>query len=226
MKTLLFTLIVLSVPIWAQPRGGMMLRSPAFQALDADRDGVVSAAELADAPAALKALDKNGDGKLTEDEVRPRFGEGRGGRGGRGRGDEPGETATPDADEMVRTLLAFDKNGDGTLTKEELPERMQGIFDRADSNHDGLLTAEEIRKAAVPAQQGRGEGRGGRGGGPSFMRMDPILAAIDTDSDGEISAAELAASSKSLKKLDTNADGRLSEDEVRIQGFGRGRGRQ
>ena len=233
MKTILFALTVLSAPIWAQPRGGMTMRSPAFQALDADRDGTISAAELANAPASLKALDRNGDGKLTEDEVRPQFGEGRGRRGGGG--DEPGETAAPSADEMVQTLMAFDKNGDGKLTKDELPERMQGIFDRADANHDGVLTADEIRKSAQsggPAQQGRGErregreGRGGRGEGPRFMRMDPILAAIDTDSDGEISAAELAASAQSLKKLDANGDGRLSDDEVRIQGFGRGRGRQ
>jgi Ca2+-binding EF-hand superfamily protein len=219
------------MPVWAQPRGGMMMRSPAFQALDADRDGAISAAELANAPGSLKALDKNGDGKLTEDEVRPQFG----GRGRGGRGDEPGETAAPSADEMVQTLMAFDKNGDGKLTKDELPERMQGLFDRADANHDGVLTADEIRKSAQsggPAQQGLGErregheGRGARGEGPSFVRMDPILAAIDTNSDGEISAAELAQSSQSLKKLDTNGDGRLSEDEVRIQGFGRGRGRQ
>jgi Ca2+-binding EF-hand superfamily protein len=222
-KSILFALTVLSVPIWAQPRGGMPMRSPAFQALDADRDGVISAAELANAPASLRALDKNGDGKLTEDEVRPQFG----GRGRGGRGDEPGETAGPSADELVQTLMGFDKNGDGKLTKDELPERMQGLFDRADANHDGVLTADEIRKSAqsaAPAQQGRGRDGGGRG--PSFMRMDPILAAIDTDSDGEISAAELAASAKSLKKLDANGDGRLSEDEVRIQGFGRGRGRQ
>jgi len=56
------------------------MRSPAFQALDTDKDGVISAAELANAAESLKVLDKNGDGKLTEDEVRPQMG-GRGGRG-------------------------------------------------------------------------------------------------------------------------------------------------
>ena len=37
-------------------------------ALDANHDGVIDASEIANAPAALKALDKNGDGKLTPDE--------------------------------------------------------------------------------------------------------------------------------------------------------------
>lgn len=139
--------MTLAAAAWAQPRGGMMMRSPAFQALDADHDGVVSAAELANAAKALQTLDQNGDGKLTEDEVRPQMGGGRG-RGGRGRG-EPGVASGPSADEMVQTLMAFNKNGDGKLTKDELPERMQGLFDRADANHDGVLTADEIRNGLV-----------------------------------------------------------------------------
>jgi Ca2+-binding EF-hand superfamily protein len=210
-----------------------VVRSLAFTALDADKDGVISAAEIANAPAALKTLDRNGDGKITEDEVRPQM-DGRGGRG-----DEPGETAAPSADEMVKMLMAFDKNGDGQLTRDEVPERMAGLFDRADADKNGILTVEEIRKAAqataAPAR-GRGErpegfrgGRGGpEGGPPSFMRLDPILAALDTNGDGEISAEELAAAASALKKLDTNGDGQLSADEVRINfgpGFGPGRGR-
>ena len=37
-------------------------------ALDANHDGVIDADEIANASAALKTLDKNGDGKLTRDE--------------------------------------------------------------------------------------------------------------------------------------------------------------
>jgi len=44
---------------------------PLVRVLDADGDGVISADEIANAPAALKKLDKNGDGKLTPDELRP-----------------------------------------------------------------------------------------------------------------------------------------------------------
>jgi len=42
-----------------------------FTALDANHDGVIDANEIANAPAALKTLDKNGDGQLTRDELRP-----------------------------------------------------------------------------------------------------------------------------------------------------------
>ena len=114
-----------------------MMRTPAFTTLDSDSDGTISATEIAKAATALKALDKNGDGKLTEDEVRPAFG------GRRGGGDEPGETQAPSAADMVKALMAFDKNGDGKLTRDEVPERMQGLFDRADADKNGRASCRE-----------------------------------------------------------------------------------
>ena len=44
---------------------------PLFAALDANHDGVIDQAEIANASAALLKLDKNGDGKLTRDELMP-----------------------------------------------------------------------------------------------------------------------------------------------------------
>jgi len=44
---------------------------PLIAALDANHDGVIDETEIANASAALKTLDKNGDGKLTIDELRP-----------------------------------------------------------------------------------------------------------------------------------------------------------
>jgi hypothetical protein len=69
-------------------------RAPLVLALDANKDGEISAEEIANAPAALKTLDKNGDGKLTRDEIRPPDAPRGGRRGGQG-GDALGEGNGP-----------------------------------------------------------------------------------------------------------------------------------
>ncbi|MFO1488003.1 MAG: hypothetical protein U1F65_05965 [Verrucomicrobiota bacterium] len=73
-------------------QGGQGMRGrrpvpPLINALDANHDGVIDADEIANASAALKKLDKNGDGKLTQDELMPQgMGPGNGqGQGGPGR---------------------------------------------------------------------------------------------------------------------------------------------
>ena len=195
------------------PRGGrpnMMTFMPVLIALDADKNGEISGKEMANAAVALKSLDKNNDGKLTEDELRPNrppggFGggrpggdqqgrdgdrgnmrggeQGRGGFGGRPGGDQgqgrggfggppQGGGARPDPAEMVERLMAFDKNKDGKLGKDELSERMAGIITRADTDKDGFASKEELTKMAAqrgggrggPPGQGGDRGRGGDGG--------------------------------------------------------------
>ena len=49
-----------------------------------------------------------------------------------------------------------------------------------------------------------------------------LAAALDANSDGEISADEMAAAAAALKKLDRNGDGKLSRDEMGVPGPGRG----
>jgi hypothetical protein len=75
--------------------GGPPPPPPLVAALDANHDGVIDAQEIDNAPAALRTLDKNKDGKLTPDEFRPPH------PGGR-RGPEDGERRPQGGDEGNR----------------------------------------------------------------------------------------------------------------------------
>jgi hypothetical protein len=62
-------------------------------------------------------------------------------------------------------MMAFDKNHDGKLSKDEVTdERLLRLFDRADTNHDGIVTREEL--IAVAAKESSGGERVDRPGGP------------------------------------------------------------
>jgi Ca2+-binding EF-hand superfamily protein len=195
--------------------------SPILNAIDTNQDGVLSADEIAAAPAALRKLDKNGDGKLTRDEagipmnLLPGRGGGRGGGRGEGRGEGrgPGEgreqetpAPPPSADDLTATLMMFDANHNGQLEKSEVPERFQGLFERGDTNHDGILTKDEIVALATASRQMKLP--------PRPNRFDVAMLALDTNGDGEISAAEIDAAPKTLLVLDKNGDGQITNDEV------------
>src|SRR5437588_5232312 len=52
------------------------------------------------------------------------------------------------AEQIVQRIMSFDKDNDGKIVADELPERMQHLVAMGDVNKDGALDKEEIRKLA------------------------------------------------------------------------------
>jgi len=107
-------------------------------------------------------------------------------------------------------LRALDINRDFTLSPWEIgnaPAALRNL----DTTHAGNVTAEECGMrtdprsglSAMPAQIRR-----------QFMTYHPVLAALDADHNGEISAWEIDHAAAALKKLDRNHDGYLTADEL------------
>ena len=164
--------------------GGFGFRSPLMEVLDADHDGVISAAEIKNATAVLITLDKDKDGKLSEEEIRPigrgpnaggpggpggegrgpggPGGEGRGpgGPGGEGRG-PGGQGANITPDRMLTHAMEFDADKDGKLGKDEL-QKFIGDFMQRHGNQAG---GGEGRGPGGGREGGPGSGRGGSGAG-------------------------------------------------------------
>jgi hypothetical protein len=129
---------------------------PAVEAPDRPRVLPASAA----ASAAGAPIKVETDGTPGEAGGEPGAGSGRESKKGSGRGSFD--------------LMQFDKDGDKKLSREELPERMQPMFERMDPNQDGFIDATEIaemrrlKKGAGGRPGGRGaEGKGGPDGGPA-----------------------------------------------------------
>jgi hypothetical protein len=95
-------------------------------------------------------------------------GPGGGFQGGKGRGKGKGKGGNLTASEIVDRIMSYDKNNDGKITKDELPERLHYLIERGDTNKDGLLDKAEIEQlASTIAQDARAGVRPpGFGGGP------------------------------------------------------------
>ncbi len=140
--------------------------NPLFLAIDADGDGELSPKEIANAAKGLAKLDRNKDGILTEEEVRPPPPGGR--RGGPGGPPPPPVGRGADAKAMVESVMKFDKNGDGKVSAKELPPRMARMLEEGDENKDGSLEKSEV-EALSRRQPPRRQGApvGGPPGSPS-----------------------------------------------------------
>jgi hypothetical protein len=79
-------------------------------------------------------------------------GKGRKGKGGKGRGFGAGLSE----DQIVERFMKFDKNNDGKITKDELPERLQFLLDKAGKSKEGALTRDDVKKLVANFKEGKG----------------------------------------------------------------------
>ena len=205
----------------------MMRMIPVLATLDADQDGKISKAEIENATAALQKLDKNDDGDLTEEELRPKFHRGGpaglGGRGGpkdRGPGDREGRGPGDRGDRGPKDRGPGDRGPGGFGQRDGGPEAVVKRFMQHDKNDDGKLSKDEL-----PERMGR-----------MFDRADKDDDGVATRKEIEMMASETKGShgkrgdgpggagrsghdpakmfAKLFEKRDANNDGKLSKDEM------------
>jgi Ca2+-binding EF-hand superfamily protein len=153
-----------------------------FAAMDADSDGVISKVELRKAIKSLKTLDTDNDGSITLAEASV-------GGAAVGPGGPLGE------DPQIAQLMANDKNKDGKLTPNEVPNEMLPMLQGVDQNGDRAIDRAELQAAWANRNQA--------GGGP--WRGQGGLGAA---------AGNAEQATGQFLRYDRNRDGRLTNDEV------------
>ncbi len=141
--------------------------------------------------------------------------------------------------DLIVRMMAFDKNGDGSLSRTEITDdRLVRLFDRADADKDGVVTKSELN--ALQARE-RGNARGGGGpggfgggpgGGPGMMGGPPpprpgeILSPglmdrlkLTSDQKSQIDALQKDVNAQLAKIL--NDDQKAQLREIRQRGPGR-----
>jgi Spy/CpxP family protein refolding chaperone len=151
-----------------------------------------------------------------------------------GRGDR--DAGNGGVDTAVQRLMAFDANGDGNLSKNEVTDaRLQPMLKRADANNDGVVSKEELTAQLTkeagslqrserggppgdgppPGDRGAGDrgpgdrgpgGRGPGGRGPGGPQPGQILPAFLQD---ELNLTE--AQRTQLQDLQKDVDSRLAK---------------
>ncbi|MTH98382.1 EF-hand domain-containing protein [Roseibium sp. RKSG952] len=182
-------------------RGGPERMQRLFERFDINNEGGFSQKDVDTVIAQdFAKADTTGSGTLTLDEFKAFF---------------KGQSK----DRQVRAFQRMDRNGDGTVTKEDFVEITDQMFNRMDRNGDGELTrvgrggpAAQDGNAAKQSDGQKGEKRGERGGprkhegrgpGPHGPRgeMRAMFRYLDADNNGTVTRAEFEQQRDALYAL-------------------------
>lgn len=202
----------------------------AWRKADTDHDGFISKAEFDAMPriqnlpeekreGVFKRLDKDGDGKLSRDELM-KF-------GGRPHDGPPMKRLWElDADKSGGISLEEFKAGE--IFKKLPPEKQDEVFKRLDTDGDGMITPKDRPEPPFkrPGGKGRPDGPGGRhfGDDEGPERFDKMIQKLDTNSDGSVSFEEFRVGpgvkdmtedqqEDRFEELDRNGDHKISKDD-------------
>ena len=99
----------------------------------------------------------------------------------------------------------YDSDMDGTITKEELPEKFQRLFDHADADKNGTLSKKEIAAVAV-----------------DYVKALTQIIGVDKNGDSEITPDETPGFWSHYKKVDMDKSGSVDVvDQVLFDNRGR-----
>jgi len=138
-------------------------------------------------------------------------------RGGERAGMRPGAPGRGDI--SVERLMALDRDDDGKVTKEELPEPLQRVLRRGDTDGDGAIDRAEAEKLVEQIERfrrDRPQGGPGGPGGPGGEGFVERMMSLDRDGDGKITREEMPEwmRARVLDRADANEDGALDREEA------------
>jgi Ca2+-binding EF-hand superfamily protein len=198
----------------ATAQGGVAAQADAiFMQADADKNGYLEEDELPEErKSGFKSYDANADGKLYPDELKAALDAERTPLLNRVRA-----VVTPGEHSL---LAAIDANRDGALSLREIQEASKKLRE-ADRDGDGRLTRDEIpTRISVHFERGMGGDAAPAAtyetpGDPTAPKDAPVwFRRMDHNADGDISPREFLGSPETFKRLDQDADGLLSLSEA------------
>jgi Ca2+-binding EF-hand superfamily protein len=225
---------------------GMLARR--LKQMDANQDGVIERAEWKGPPERFDALDGDRDGKVTEAEIRQAIGA----MGGEGRwmdknadaafrrfdANQDGKITAEEWKGRPESFARLDEDKDGAITREELTPKGPGagrkgdrpdvrsgkdsahFLEKYDANRDGQITKEEFphekRFSEIDA-----DGNGVLSDAEIKDSMDrvrkeqeyDVFERYDLDSDGRITREEFTGAAAEFERMDRNRDGVLDKSD-------------